>query len=124
MPTDPQLMITSSVGLGTSRSHAHHRLRIPTSVGRLLHFNFVLKRCGKRSLSKCDTGFRFLRLNSALVAMRIQVLFNGTPVVVPCGDGKIPVRDLIEKAVQRYKKLPNKVRSLGKTVCAGHCCCA
>eukprot|EP00731_Ephydatia_muelleri_P034560 Em0065g21a len=40
--------------------------------------------------------------------MRIQVLFNGTPVVVPCGDGKIPVRDLIEKAVQRYKKLPNK----------------
>lgn len=41
--------------------------------------------------------------------MRIQVLFNGTPVVVPCGDGKILVRELIEKAVQRYKKLPNKV---------------
>ena len=41
--------------------------------------------------------------------MRIQVLFNTTPVLVPCGDGKLTVADLIQKAIVRFKKIKNKV---------------
>ena len=40
--------------------------------------------------------------------MRIQVLFNSTSVLVPCGDGKLSVRELVEKAIDRYKKVLNK----------------
>ena len=41
--------------------------------------------------------------------MRIQVLFGETQVLVPCGDGKITVGELIEKAITRYRKVTNKV---------------
>lgn len=36
--------------------------------------------------------------------MKLTVSFGGTKVVVPCGDGGMSVRDLIEKALHRYKK--------------------
>ena len=42
--------------------------------------------------------------------MRIQVVFNNTPILVPCGDGKLTVGELIQKAIVRFKKLGNKVR--------------
>ena len=41
--------------------------------------------------------------------MRIQVVFNSTPILVPCGDGKLTVGELIQKAIVRFKKLGNKV---------------
>ncbi len=45
--------------------------------------------------------------------MRIQVLFNETPVLVPCGDGKLTVKELVDKAVVRFKKVLNKVSWIG-----------
>lgn len=42
--------------------------------------------------------------------MRIQVVFNSTPVLVPCGDGHLTVGELIQKAIVRFKKVVNKVR--------------
>lgn len=41
--------------------------------------------------------------------MRIQVLFSETSVLVPCGDGQISVRELVDKAIVRFKKVLNKV---------------
>lgn len=41
--------------------------------------------------------------------MRIQVVFNNTPILVPCGDGKLTVGELMQKAIVRFKKLGNKV---------------
>ena len=41
--------------------------------------------------------------------MRIQVLFNETSVLVPCGDGRLTVKELVDKAIVRYKKVLNKV---------------
>ena len=37
--------------------------------------------------------------------MRIQVLFNETSVLVPCGAGTISVKELVDKAIVRYKKV-------------------
>jgi len=45
--------------------------------------------------------------------MRIQVLFNETSVLVPCGAGKLTVRELVDKAIIRYKQVPNKVSEGG-----------
>ena len=42
--------------------------------------------------------------------MRIQVLFNDTSVLVPCGDGQLTVRELVDKAIVRYKKVLSKVK--------------
>ncbi|XP_068197799.1 par-3 family cell polarity regulator alpha, b isoform X3 [Antennarius striatus] len=36
--------------------------------------------------------------------MKVTVCFGRTRVVVPCGDGSIPVRTLVQQAVMRYKK--------------------
>jgi hypothetical protein len=41
--------------------------------------------------------------------MRIQVQFGETQVLVPCGDGKITVSELVEKAIVRYRKVTNRV---------------
>lgn len=41
--------------------------------------------------------------------MRIQVLFDETSVLVPCGDGKLTVKELVDKAIVRFKKVLNKV---------------
>ena len=41
--------------------------------------------------------------------MRIQVVFNSTPVLVPCGDGDLTVGELIQKAILRFKKVVDKV---------------
>lgn len=41
--------------------------------------------------------------------MRIQVLFDETSVLVPCGDGKLTVKELVDKAIIRFKKVLNKV---------------
>lgn len=41
--------------------------------------------------------------------MRIQVLFNDTSVLVPCGDGRLTIKELVDKAIVRYKKVLNKV---------------
>ena len=44
--------------------------------------------------------------------MRIQVQFGETQVLVPCGDGKITVSELVEKAIVRYRKVTNRVSVL------------
>uniref|UniRef100_A0A8C8DHQ0 Par3/HAL N-terminal domain-containing protein n=1 Tax=Oryzias sinensis TaxID=183150 RepID=A0A8C8DHQ0_9TELE len=41
--------------------------------------------------------------------MKVTVCFGRTRVVVPCGDGNIKVRALIQQAVMRYKKAIAKV---------------
>ena len=41
--------------------------------------------------------------------MKVTVCFDRVRVIVPCGEGEIPVRDLIQKAITRYKKATGKV---------------
>ncbi|KAF7661633.1 hypothetical protein LDENG_00256170 [Lucifuga dentata] len=41
--------------------------------------------------------------------MKVTVCFGRTRVVVPCGNGDIKVRSLIEQAAMRYKKAIAKV---------------
>lgn len=41
--------------------------------------------------------------------MKVTVCFGRTRVVVPCGDGNIQVRNLIEQAAMRYKRAIAKV---------------
>lgn len=41
--------------------------------------------------------------------MKVTVCFGRTRVVVPCGDGNIKVRSLIQQAAMRYKKAIAKV---------------
>lgn len=41
--------------------------------------------------------------------MKVTVCFDKVKVLVPCGDGDILVRELIEKAITRYKKAQGKV---------------
>lgn len=52
-----------------------------------------------------------LRRREALgfYSMKVTVCFGRTRVVVPCGDGNIKVRTLIQQAVMRYKKAIAKV---------------
>jgi len=40
--------------------------------------------------------------------MKVTISFDGTKIVVPCGDGDITVRELINLAVTRYKKVIGK----------------
>ena len=42
--------------------------------------------------------------------MKVTVCFGPVRVVVPCGDGDILVKDLINQATVRYKKASGKVR--------------
>lgn len=41
--------------------------------------------------------------------MKVTVCFDKVKVLVPCGDGELLVRELIEKAITRYKKAIGKV---------------
>ena len=41
--------------------------------------------------------------------MKVTISFNGTKIVVPCGDGEISVREVTSLAATRYKK------AIGKT---------
>lgn len=41
--------------------------------------------------------------------MKVTVCFDRVRVIVPCGDGEIPVHSLIEKAITRFKKATVKV---------------
>ena len=52
--------------------------------------------------------------------MRVSVAFHSVTVLVPCGDGSCTVRELIEKAIVRYKECINKVRRkvAGGLLCA------
>ncbi|KAG8231294.1 hypothetical protein J437_LFUL006950 [Ladona fulva] len=44
--------------------------------------------------------------------MKVTVCFGGVRVVVPCGDGDIPVKDLIRQAIVRYKKATGKTGAM------------
>lgn len=41
--------------------------------------------------------------------MKVTVCFGRVKVLVPCGDGELLVREVIEKAITRYKKAVGKV---------------
>ena len=41
--------------------------------------------------------------------MKVTVCFGKTKVVVPCGEGNLFVRELVDKAVQRYRSVLGKV---------------
>lgn len=41
--------------------------------------------------------------------IKVIVCFDSIRVTVPCGEGTIPVRELINKAVHRYKRAVGKV---------------
>lgn len=43
--------------------------------------------------------------------MKVTVCFDSIRVVVPCADGLLPVSDLIERAVHRYRKAAGKPSS-------------
>lgn len=49
--------------------------------------------------------------------MRIQVVFNTTPVLVPCGDGHLTVGELIQKAILRFKRVVDKVKLVFLFMC-------
>jgi len=42
--------------------------------------------------------------------MKVTVCFGDVRVVVPCGNGRCRVRDLVDDAVDRYQKALPKVR--------------
>ena len=42
--------------------------------------------------------------------MKVTVCFGDVRVVVPCGNGRCRVRDLVDDAVDRYQKARPKVR--------------
>ncbi|CAI9728279.1 partitioning defective 3 homolog isoform X1 [Octopus vulgaris] len=48
--------------------------------------------------------------------MKVTVCFDNVKVIVPCGDGYLPVKELIEKAVIRYKKATGKSNDSWVTV--------
>lgn len=56
--------------------------------------------------------------------MRIQVVFNSTPILVPCGDGNLTVGELIQKAILRFKKVVDKVSGGTNGCVAFHSCVA
>ncbi len=41
--------------------------------------------------------------------MRIHMVFGETSILVPCGDGKLTVAELVEKSVVKFKKFIAKV---------------
>ena len=41
--------------------------------------------------------------------IRIHMVFGETSILVPCGDGKLSVAELVEKGVRKFKKLIAKV---------------
>lgn len=41
--------------------------------------------------------------------MKVTVCFENVRVIVPCGDGDLLVKELIDKAIIRYKKAVGKV---------------
>lgn len=41
--------------------------------------------------------------------MKVTVCFGETSVVVPCANGELPVSELIEKAIVRYRKARGRV---------------
>lgn len=43
--------------------------------------------------------------------MKVTVYFGNVRVIVPCGQGDILVRELMDLAITRYKKATGKVRS-------------
>ena len=43
--------------------------------------------------------------------MKVTISFNGTKIVVPCGDGEISVREVTTLAATRYKKAIGKSNS-------------
>lgn len=44
--------------------------------------------------------------------MKVTVCFGPVKVIVPCGDGEILVKDLIRRAITRYKKATGKVSNV------------
>ena len=52
--------------------------------------------------------------------LRIHVKFGDTKVLVPCGDGSIPISEMVEKAIGKYKKakkLVSIIRRLAMELC-------
>jgi hypothetical protein len=43
--------------------------------------------------------------------MKVTVCFGNVRVVVPCGNGELLVRDLIQESIRRYRKAAGKVGS-------------
>ena len=41
--------------------------------------------------------------------MRVSVVFRDTPVLVPVGEGRMKISELIEMAITRYKKTDSRV---------------
>lgn len=52
--------------------------------------------------------------------MKVTVCFGSVRVVVPCGEGELLVRDLMQKATTRYKKAIAKVRNATAWFVVGH----
>ena len=46
--------------------------------------------------------------------MKVTVCFGRVKVLVPCGDGDLLVREVIEKAITRYKKAIGKVSIISR----------
>ena len=48
--------------------------------------------------------------------IRVNVKFGETKVLVPCGDGSISVKEMIDKAIDKFRKLKKLVSAWMKEV--------
>lgn len=55
----------------------------------------------------CDVCWRN-KVGSSTYKMKVTVCFEGVCVIVPCGNGDLTVRDLIQRSISRYRKATNK----------------
>lgn len=44
--------------------------------------------------------------------MKVTVCFGAVRVVVPCGNGELLVKDLVQESIRRYKKATGKVSDI------------
>lgn len=53
--------------------------------------------------------------------MKVTVCFGAIRIVVPCGNGDLLVKDLINEATRRYKKAAGKVSNRKRMQCKYKC---
>lgn len=105
-------------GAPPSRRATHCEGRTQSVVVRAacIHNLARFARCQIHSLLSCERKKKIIANSnvcdcdlSATKVMKVTVCFGPVKVVVPCGDGRIFVKELTRKATQRYVKATGKV---------------
>uniref|UniRef100_A0A1A9VBZ6 Par3_HAL_N_term domain-containing protein n=1 Tax=Glossina austeni TaxID=7395 RepID=A0A1A9VBZ6_GLOAU len=55
-----------------------------------------------------DNNYNNSNDDNNIINMKVTVCFGETRIVVPCGNGNLLVKDLINEATRRYKKAAGK----------------